>query len=82
MGDAKEEFNLGEVEFCKSGANPNPNPEPSDGPEVAEAASTATQLSTVKNGACGTSTEEREAKKGEFMEMHRLKLLLMQENAS
>ena len=83
VGDAEEEFNLEEVKFDESGANPSPS---SDGHsevvEATKASSTVALTSAVKKKRPhGTATEEREAKKDEFIEMCRFNLLSMQENA-
>ena len=66
-----------------SGANPSPTSHNrSEVVEVTEASSTVTlSFAIKKKRLCRTTTEEREAKKDEFIEMCRLNSLSMQENA-
>ena len=79
-GDSEEEFNPEEVDFSESSSNPNP--EPSDIPEEDGVTTRTVTLSSTmkeKRASCRTATEEREAKKDEFIKMHRFDLLSTQE---
>ena len=80
--DTEEGFNLEDGKFGESGANPNAEPSNRSPEEDGVTASTVTPSSTMKKKrACRTATEEREAKKDQFTEMHHLNSLSMQENA-
>ena len=87
MGDAEEEFNLNDVEFDESGANPTPSdaanrsPSSSGRPEVAAKESATSATPTLKRRQHRTANEEREAKKDEFIKMRRLNMLSTHENA-
>ena len=85
VGDAEEESNLEDVEFVESSANPSPDPVPTaaNRPEVATTRSATSVTPTHKmKRHHGTASKKREAKKNEFVEMHRLNLLSMQESQS